>query len=98
MLPTVIPEKLVRRFFFYLDREIRQGMVCRNGLYKLVETFPMNSRPQAYAMAIKLSGQGEEVVITASATQYEVWLGLRSARQEAQSNFSLDMGDLALSL
>ncbi len=85
MLPSVIPEKLIRRFFFYLDQEIQEGMLCRNGLYKLVEAFDVEERLKAYALAMKLASQADEVTITVSLSHYKVWLNLRAV----QSNSSL---------
>ncbi|HEY9642105.1 MAG TPA: hypothetical protein V6C57_16580, partial [Coleofasciculaceae cyanobacterium] len=66
MLPVVTPETLTNAFKFYHDGNVRLGMSYKRQLYRLVEHYPATSRLQAYTLGCKLSGSGNQVVVTVS--------------------------------
>lgn len=78
MLPIVISEQLVHSFSFYLDNQVRQGMLHENELYGLVYEFGADHRLRAYQCACELVEQKIPVVITASLERYTIWISLRS--------------------
>ena len=78
MLPVVLHETLTSAFSFYNEGQVYQGMSCQKRLYKLISTYTIKSRLQAYAMGCELSGHGNQVVITVSPEHYKVWVDLRS--------------------
>lgn len=78
MLPTVVHEKQVHVFCFYLGGEIRQGMCCRDGLYELVETFSSDRRLQAYEAGVKLANNQKEIWITVADNHYKIWRRLQA--------------------
>ncbi|MBD2105118.1 hypothetical protein [Leptolyngbya sp. FACHB-261] len=81
MLPTVIPEQLVRPFSFYHEGKMQGGMSHGNQLYWLVCSFEMQKRAGAYNLGCKLAHQGGQVMITVSSSQYRVWADMHLAAQ-----------------
>ncbi|HEY9644934.1 MAG TPA: hypothetical protein V6C88_01120 [Chroococcidiopsis sp.] len=78
MLPTIVHEHAVRRFYFYNDGTMYEGMSYQNRLYKLVDTFSMADKSYAYQLGCKLSYAGSQTVITATPYQHRVWTDLQT--------------------
>ncbi len=75
MLPPIIHERLVSRFKFW-DGGIYEGMMYRQGFYKLLYEFDIRDRTQAYSLACQMAEQGTTTVITAAPLRYAIWVGL----------------------
>jgi hypothetical protein len=93
MLPVVVYETLISLFNFYREGQVYQGMSCRQQIYKLVSTYTVEARLQAYTEGCDLSNQGNQVVITVSSQHYKVWVALR-VQPIAQSSPSLESPSL----
>lgn len=79
METLLINEQFVSQFKYWRDGQIRVGMRFRNNLFESVCQFKPNQRPQAFELAWQLDQSGKEVVVTASPTQYTVWVNLKAA-------------------
>lgn len=78
MLPVAICETLIRAFNFYHEGQLQAGMSYGPKLYRLVHTYKISSRLQAYTLGCNLSKQCIRVVITVSDRRYKVWTEIRS--------------------
>lgn len=80
MLTPLISSQLVTPFKFWREGRIQTGMQFRNELFQAVAEFPTCQRQKAFELAWKLSQQHDDdaIVMTASATQYCVWVKIRS--------------------
>ncbi|MBE9181155.1 hypothetical protein IQ268_21575 [Oculatella sp. LEGE 06141] len=76
----VVPEYLVRRFKFWANGSVQEGMCQAAELYHMVASFTPQQRQQAYSLGIDLFNHGRMVVITMSKHEYVVWSGLRSSQ------------------
>ena len=94
MLPGVVPEQSVRPFNFYGDGDVKQGMSYQLQLFQLVQVFNAQQRSQAYMLGCDLADRGDRSMITASKSNYKVWVELRSPdairRSDEFSSGSLD--------
>jgi hypothetical protein len=79
METLLINEQFVFQFKYWRDGQIRVGMRFRSNLFESVSQFKHNQRPQAFELAWQLDQGGKEVVVTASPTQYTVWVNLKVA-------------------
>jgi hypothetical protein len=95
MLPILVYESFISLFNFYHDGRVQQGMSYNKSLYRLLKTYELNKRLQAYSLGISLSQQHRGIVITVSHRHYKVWLELRS--QMAEEPPRLTDGNSALS-
>jgi hypothetical protein len=88
VLPALIHDSLTTPFNFYRDEHIHQGVVCQNRMYALVKAFSRNQRGHAMALALKLSHQAVQPLITVSScsTYYRVWVDLQSHDAEFVKN------------
>ncbi len=77
METLLINEQFVFQFKYWRDGRIRIGMRFRSNLFESVSQFKPNQRPQAFELAWQLDQAGKEVVVTASPTQYTVWVNLK---------------------
>jgi hypothetical protein len=75
-LPPIIDESLIHPFKFW-DQGIHAGMRYSNELYTLFQSYPIQERLKACAIACEHTEKGINVCITASKTTYSVWLSLR---------------------
>jgi hypothetical protein len=75
-LPPIIDESLVHLFKFW-DQGIHSGMRYNNELYALFQSYPIQERLKACAIACEHTEKGVNVCVTASKTTYSVWLNLR---------------------
>lgn len=75
--PLVTKEDLVSRFCYW-NESVQEGMYFNNDLYTYFQSFSVAHRLNAYAVAYEQIEQGNTVCITASETQYIVWLCLRA--------------------
>jgi hypothetical protein len=89
MLPILVQERVVRRFFFYNDGRLYEGMSYQNKLYQLIENFSVDDRPSAYLLACKFSRDGRYTVITASSRRYQVWVNLQAADSSVERHCEL---------
>jgi hypothetical protein len=78
MLPVLVKERAIRRFCFYQNGRLYEGMSHQNRLYQLVENFSSQDRPGVYLLACQLTQNGEHSVITASSQRYQVWVRLHA--------------------
>lgn len=78
MEPLLLSEDCVCFFKFWLDGKIQAGMRWNYTLFRHCRTFDKCHRQQVYALAWALMEHDLQVVITASKSDYQVWLSLNS--------------------
>jgi phosphoserine phosphatase len=80
----LINEELVSRFNFWRNAQVQQGMRYGSELFRLASRFSNHQRQQAFELAQKLSWEGaKQVVVTATAKHYTVWVSLRARSNAA---------------
>jgi len=77
METLLIDEQFVSQFKYWRAGQVRTGMRFRNNLFEYISQFKQNQRHQAFALAWELAQTGRDVIVTASATRYIVWVNLR---------------------
>jgi hypothetical protein len=84
VLPALVHDSLTTPFSFYRDGCIRQGIVCQHRIHALIKAFGGHERGHAMALALKLSYQNVQPLITVSpcSTYYRVWVDLQSHDSE----------------
>lgn len=80
MLPIVVPERAVRRFYFYRNEQLSEGISYQNELYGLVQKYTLQDRLKAYVMGYRLLREGESVILTTSEYRYQVWKVLQAKK------------------
>lgn len=73
-----IHEPTVRRFSFYKNGQLCEGMIYKDQIYKLVETFTQQNESQAHALFKQLKQTGNLPLMTTSTNVYRVWTCFRS--------------------
>lgn len=76
--PPVVTEPQIKRFKFYIDQSVQDGMTYQNELYRLVKEFTITDYYAAYHCGCDLIGQGVPTVISVSQQHYLVWISLRN--------------------
>ena len=79
METLLINEQFVSQFKYWSSGQVRTGMRFRSSLFEYVSQFKPHQRPQAFERAWELTQTGREAIVTASATQYTVWVNLRGS-------------------
>lgn len=79
METLLINEQFVTQFKYWRAGQVRTGMRFRNNLFEYVSRFKQHQRPQAFELAWQLTQAGKESIVTASTSQYTVWINLRIA-------------------
>ncbi|MEB3211222.1 MAG: hypothetical protein VKL39_07700 [Leptolyngbyaceae bacterium] len=74
MYPLFLNEALVQSFVFYQAGSLYQGFVLKYQIFKLVRYFSVLEREYAINLALTLQRQQLDVIITASAQRYGVWV------------------------
>lgn len=92
METLLINEQFVSQFKYWRAGQVRTGMRFRSNLFEYVSQFKQHQRPQAFERAWELTQTGREAIVTASATQYTVWVNLR----EVNRAVLLDQGGLKI--
>lgn len=94
--PLVTKEDLVSRFRYW-HGSVQEGMYFNHDLYTYFQSFSAAHRLNAYAVAYEQVEQGNIVCITASETQYTVWLCLRAhaSIKSVSGNLDLSANDRA---
>jgi uncharacterized membrane protein YhfC len=72
----LINEALVAQFKFWRDGQVQQGMRFRNRLFCQVRSFDRNDREQVFNFSHRLAHAGVEAMITATTSQYTLWVSL----------------------
>lgn len=80
METLLINEQFVSQFNHWREGQMRKGMRFRNNLFEHVAVFDYRQRQQVFELTERLAETGKEVVVTASPTQYMVWVNLRTIR------------------
>ncbi len=78
METLLINEQFVSQFKYWRDGQMRTGMRFRSNLFEHVTAFNSRQRTQVFDLAERLAKTGKEVVVTASPTQYTLWVNLRT--------------------
>jgi hypothetical protein len=77
-MPAMLPEGMIQRFRFCLDRQIKDGMYCDEQFYGLVQQCSLDASLQAYRLSWALAQKDVPCVLTRSLTHNDVWVNLRS--------------------
>ena len=86
MFPSVLPEPFIHRFKFWSEGAVQEGMYTKNELYRLIATFPVESREKAYRLAVDLSQHGQSIIISCSEQHYTVWSSLRTEHRNSPTS------------
>lgn len=79
MEPLVVSEKLVALFKFWLNGQLHDGMRCQNELFRCIHRVNTQKQQQLYSLGVVLAQKRVETIITASKSQYTLWVSLRSS-------------------
>lgn len=74
MLPSVLSESCVKPFKFYDGSQVREAIFVQKTFYRYVASFPSAHRQRAYDTSISLANEGCHTLLTASETEYRVWV------------------------
>jgi hypothetical protein len=77
METLLIDEQFVSQFKYWRAGRVHRGMRFRNDLFEYTSQFQQDQRHQAFELAWELAQAGRDIVVTASATRYIVWVNLR---------------------
>jgi hypothetical protein len=77
-MPTMLPDGMIHRFRFCLDRQVKDGMYCDEQFYGLVQRWSLDASLQAYRLSWALAQKDVPCVLTRSPTHNDVWVNLRS--------------------
>lgn len=78
-LPAIIPDAQVKRFRFFSEYSLYEGMTFEGHLYKLVRTYDSRGRNKAFEQACEWSNQGRVVISTDNSQSYSLWVDMRMA-------------------
>ena len=92
MLPLVLSHELIHPFKFLYNDEICEGMCSGKELYCLWGKFPAARRQKAFALAMDLVEQRNQVCITCMRAEYKIWISLRTL----PPNFAAGQSRLAI--
>lgn len=78
-LPAIIPDSQVKRFRFFSEYSLYEGMTFEGHLYKLVRTYDGKSRDKVFEQACGYGYQGRVVISTRNSQSYSLWVDMRMA-------------------
>lgn len=73
-LPAIVPENQIRRFRYFYECSLYEGMTFRGRLYKRLRTYGYQQRLRAFEHACELSSRGDVVISTADSATYSLWV------------------------
>lgn len=79
VLPPVLSEGNYHPFKFWFNDRLRDGLFYQNELFYRLQTLSATHRATLYQHACQLAQQ-DSVIVTASLTEYSMWISLRSPR------------------
>lgn len=88
METLLINEQIVSQFKYWREGQMQKGMRFRSNLFEHVALFNYRQRQQVFELAERLTESGKQVVVTASPTQYIVWVNLRRITHSPMSRLS----------
>lgn len=78
MVPTILNEQSVRRFCFYLDGRLYEGLTYAGHLFRLYKTIDTQDRSDVSQLCARLTQANCRVVVTTSHQFYKIWLDLHT--------------------
>lgn len=82
---TVLNESQLSTFKFWLDKEIHDGLLYGNELFRCLHTLTPPRQGQAYSLGYALREQGVQALITCQGDRHRVWVSLRAPWQQKTS-------------
>jgi hypothetical protein len=79
VLPIILAEGNYRSFKFWFNEQLQDGLCYRDELFYRLTSVLIPHRTQLYRAACQLA-QSDPVIVTASRTEYSMWVSLRSPR------------------
>lgn len=83
-----INEALVSPFKFWRNGQVQQGMRFGDRLFCHVRSFERDARAQVFDMSHQYAYAGVEAMITATPSQYTLWVSLRHLESGLSSGLS----------
>mgnify|MGYP005854585733 CR=1 FL=1 len=79
VLPPILSEGNFRPFKFWFNDRLQDGLFYQNELFFRLQTLSVTYRATLYQHACQLA-QRDSVIVTASPTEYTIWISLHSPR------------------
>ncbi len=67
----------IRRFKFWLEQDLQDGMQYQYALFQRIQTLEYSQRKQLYQQANQLAKKGADILVTYEDTVCHLWLNLK---------------------
>ncbi|MEM7793273.1 MAG: hypothetical protein AAF579_02335 [Cyanobacteria bacterium P01_C01_bin.118] len=77
MVSKTIKNQQIKRFKFWLDQSLQEGIQYQHALFQRISTLDYGKRHRLYQQAQQLAQQGADILITYEGKTCNLWVNLQ---------------------
>lgn len=81
MVSKTIKNQQIKRFKFWLDQAMQEGIQYQHALFQRISTQDYSQRRQLYQQAQQLAQQGADILVTYEGKTCHLWVNLQKITQ-----------------